>query len=55
MSKCKKIILTSGNISQFILLYRNNSNNIHQYLSPKEYIYKVKNKSYDPNQKNFWL
>ena len=55
MSKCKKIILTSGNISQFIAFYRNNSKNIHQYLSPKEYIYGVKNNSYDPNQQDFWL
>ena len=55
MSKCKKIILTSGNISQFIAFYRNNSKNIHQYLSPKEYIYGVKNNSYDPNRHSFWL
>ena len=55
MSKCKKIILTSGNISKFIAFYRNNSKNIHQYLSPKEYIYGVKNNSYDPNQQDFWL
>ena len=55
MSKCKKIILTSGNISQFIVMYRGNSNNIHQYLSPKEYIHGYKNLSYDPNQTDFWL
>lgn len=55
MSKCKKIICTSGNISLFIALYRNNSNNIYQYLSPKEYIRGIKNNAYDPNQKNFWV
>lgn len=55
MSKAHSIITTSGNVSNWILYYRNNSNNIYQYLSPKEYIYGVKNKFYEPTQTNFWL
>ena len=55
MSKAHSIITTSGNVSNWMIFYRNNSKNIHQYLSPKEYIYGVKNNSYDPNQQDFWL
>lgn len=55
MSKAHSIITTSGNVSNWMVFYRNNSKNIHQYLSPKEYIYGVKNNSYDPNQQDFWL
>jgi hypothetical protein len=32
MSKCKYVICTSGNASLWILLYRGNSNNVHQNL-----------------------
>lgn len=55
MSKAHSIITTSGNVSVWMIFYRNNSKNIYQYLSPKEYIYGKKNKSYDPNQQDFWL
>ena len=55
MSKCKHIIFGSGSISNWIVFFRNNANNVQQYLSPKEYIYGEKNKNYDPNQTNFWI
>jgi hypothetical protein len=55
MSKAHSIITTSGNVSNWMIYYRNHSNNIYQYLSPKNYIYGIKNTSYDPNQTNFWL
>ena len=35
MSKCKYIICTSGNCSIWIMLYRNNANNVYQYLFNK--------------------
>lgn len=37
MSKCKYIICGSGNCSLWIMLYRNNSNNICQFLNNKWY------------------
>ena len=49
------IICTSGNVSLWIILFRGHNKNIHQYLSPKEYIYDVKNKDFDINNKLFWL
>jgi hypothetical protein len=55
MSKCKYIITTSGNGEMWMVLYRGHSNGVYQYLRPKEYIYNVKNKSYDPNQEYFWI
>lgn len=55
MSKAHSIITTSGNVSNWMVFYRNNSKNIYQYLSPKEYIYGKKNNSYVPNQQDFWL
>lgn len=55
MSKAKFIICTSGNVSLWIILFRGHNKNIHQYLSPKEYIYDVKNKDFDINNKLFWL
>jgi len=55
MSKAHSIITTSGNVSNWMVFYRNNSKNIYQYLSPKKYISGKKNKSYDPNQQDFWL
>ena len=55
MSKAHSIIMTSGNVSNWMIFYRNNSNNIHQYYSPIESIYEHKNNSYDPNQQDFWL
>jgi hypothetical protein len=55
MSKCRYIITTSGNGEMWMVLYRGHSNGIYQYLRPKEYIYDVKNESYDPNQEYFWI
>jgi hypothetical protein len=55
MSKAKTIICNSGNISLWILLYRENAENLYQYLSPKEYIYGIRNHHYDNNKINFWL
>ena len=55
MSKAHSIITTSGCVSNWMVFYRNNSKIIYQYLSPKKYIYGVKNKFYDPNQQDFWL
>jgi hypothetical protein len=55
MSKAEYIICTSSNVSMWIILFRRLTSNIHQYLSPKEYIYGVKNKSFDNNKKLFWI
>jgi hypothetical protein len=55
MSKAKHIICTSGNVSLWIILFRGHNNNIHQYLSPKEYIYGVKQKNFDATNKEFWI
>lgn len=55
MSKAHSIITTSGNVANWIVFYRNNSKNIYQYLSQKEYIYGRKNELYDPNQEDVWL
>jgi hypothetical protein len=38
-----------------MILWRGNTNNVHQYLNPKEYIYGVYNPSFDKNLKNFWI
>jgi hypothetical protein len=54
ISNCSKIILNSGNVGMWISLYRGNSNDIHQYLNHKEYIYGVYNKRY-LNQNEFWI
>ena len=35
ISKCKRIICSSGNVSQWMMLYRGNSANVHQSLSLK--------------------
>ncbi|MFC1771786.1 hypothetical protein ACFL3A_00375 [Pseudomonadota bacterium] len=55
ISKCKHIICTSGNCSYWVILYRGNANNVQQYLSPKEYIYGLKNYQFDKNKNVFWL
>ena len=55
MSKAKHIICTSGNVSLWIALFRGHNQYIHQYLSPKEYIYGVKNNDYDINKTMFWI
>jgi hypothetical protein len=55
MSKAKHIICTSSNVAMWTILFRGNANNLHQFLSPKEYIYNVKNKDYDKNRQLFWI
>lgn len=55
MSKAKHLICSSGNVSLWMTLFRGHNNNIHQYLSPKEYIDGIKNNAYDSNNKIFWL
>ena len=55
VAKSHSIILNSCNVSNWIVLYRNNCNNVYQYLNPKEYIYNIKNKYYGKNVKDFWL
>lgn len=54
-SKCEYIICGSSNVSLWIILFRGNSNNIYQYLSPKEYIYGIKNPNFDITNKSFWI
>lgn len=55
MAKAKHIVCSSGNVSMWIVLFRGHNNNIQQYLSPKEYIYGVKNKNYNQNDWSFWI
>lgn len=55
LSKTSELIMTSGNCGMWICLYRRNADNIHQYLNRKEYIYGVKNTSFIPNQRDFWI
>ncbi len=55
MSKAKHIVCSSGNVSLWIVLFRGHNNNIQQYLSPKEYIYGVKNKNYSNVETSFWI
>jgi FkbM family methyltransferase len=35
MSKSHSVIINSGSVGMFVCLFRGNSNNVHQYLSPK--------------------
>jgi hypothetical protein len=55
LSKCKEVVLTSGNGEMFCVFFRGNANNVYQYLNPKEYIYDVKNEDYDSSQNQFWF
>lgn len=55
MSRAKYIVCSSGNVSLWIVLFRGHGSNIQQYLSPKEYIYGVKNKNYNINNDSFWV
>ena len=55
MSKAKHIICTSGNVSLWIILFRGHNNNIHQFLSPREYIHGVKNTTFDSKNTTFWI
>ncbi len=55
MSKTKHIICGSSNVSLWIVLYRGNANNVHQYLSHKEIIYGGRNALYDSNNPKGWF
>jgi hypothetical protein len=55
MSKTKIVVCSSGNVSLWTALYRGSSNNIIQYLNPKEFIYGERNPNYDPNLTQFWV
>jgi hypothetical protein len=55
MSKAKHIICTSGNVSLWIILFRGHNINIHQFLSPREYIHGVKNTTFDSKNTTFWI
>ena len=54
MSRTKHIICGSGNVSLWIMLYRENANNVHQYLSQKEMIYGIRNAAYDNDNPRGW-
>ena len=54
MSRTKHIICSSGNVSLWIMLYRKNANNVHQYLSQKEMIYGIRNAEYDSDNPGGW-
>ncbi len=54
-SKCKYMITTSGNAEFWIRLFRGNNEGSIQWLSPKEYIYGTKNRSFNPDKKYFWI
>jgi hypothetical protein len=55
LSRCKYLITTSGNGELWIRLFRGNSKNSLQWLSPKEYLYGIKNTGFDPNKTCFWI
>ena len=53
-SKLKYLITTSGNCEIFITFYRNNTNNLFQYLNKNKYIHGCLNKDYSENNKQVW-
>ena len=53
-SKLKYLITTSGNCEIFITFYRNNTNNLFQYLNKNKYIHGGLNKEYSENNKQVW-
>ena len=55
ISKAKYIITTSGNGELWVCIFRGNADGVYQYLNPKEYIYGVKNESYQKDKTTFWL
>lgn len=55
LAKYKYMITTSGNGELWIRLLRGNNRGSIQWLSPKEYIYGVRNKNFHPNKKYFWI
>lgn len=55
LSKSHSIITTSGNVANWMILYRNNADNVYQYLNQKQFLYGIPNPLYDPMQVDFWL
>jgi len=57
ISKTKYIICSSSNVSLWFIFFRNNTENIIQYLNQKEYMYTMKNELYQHNQSetDHWL
>ena len=55
LSQCKYLITTSGNGEYWIRIFRGDNRGGLQWISPKEYIYGIKNKSFDPDKKHFWI
>jgi hypothetical protein len=53
-SKLKYLITTSGNCELFIILYRNNAQNLHQYLKKNKYVHGGLNIDYDENNNQVW-
>jgi len=53
-SKLKYLITTSGNCELFIILYRNNAKNLHQYLKKNKYVHGGLNIDYDENNNQVW-
>jgi len=53
-SKLKYLITTSGNCELFIILYRDNTNNLFQYLKKNKYIHGNLNQEYDENNNQVW-
>lgn len=53
-SKLKYLITTSGNCEIFIVFYRNNTNNLFQYLKKNKYIHGSLNKVFDENNNQVW-
>lgn len=53
-SKLKYLITTSGNCELFIIFYRNNTNNLFQYLKKNKYIHGQFNQDYNENDNQVW-
>jgi hypothetical protein len=53
-SKLKYLITTSGNCELFIIFFRNNTNNLFQYLKKNKYIHGGLNMAYDENNNQVW-
>lgn len=55
IARTRFVISTSGNGEMWVRLFRGHAQGTQQFLAPKEAIYGVRNPSYDPAQKYFWL
>ncbi len=53
-ARFKYLITTSGNCELFITLYRNNTENLFQYLKKNKYIHGYLNSEYDHNVSQVW-